>query len=65
MNRLTIDESDIDDEAALALGQCSHKLQHLVLRRCNLTTIGWKSVFSGVDNIEEKASVFELMFSFV
>ena len=62
MNQLSIIASDIDDEAALALGQCSHKIQHLYLSGCNLTTIGWTSVFSAVAKMEEKASVVELMF---
>ena len=56
MNQLTIDNSFIDDEAALALGQCSHKIQLLDFLRCNLTTIGWTSVFSAVANMENKAS---------
>ena len=65
MNQLRIVGSHIDDEAALALGQCSHKIQRLFLIGCSLTTIGWTSVFSAVANMEEKASFVELMFPFV
>ena len=56
MEELSLYSCEISDDATLALAQCSHNIQRLQLNDCNLTTIGWKSVFDGVADMNEKVN---------
>ena len=56
MNKLNLECKEIDDEAAISLAQCSHNIEHLSLKDCSLTAIGWKTVFSGLANTNEKVT---------
>ena len=60
MKKLQLYDITIDDESALALSQCCHKVEHLIMKNCNLTTIGWKTVFDGIANIQDKV-IFDLV----
>ena len=65
MKKLDLDSNEINDEAAVALAQSSHKIQSLRLWKCSLSTIGWKSIFSGIAKLDEKVILVRLLFSFV
>ena len=65
MEDLELSRNEISDEAAVVLAQSSHKIQILGLWNCSLTTIGWKSVFSGIAKLDEKVILVRLLFSFV
>ena len=57
MKVLNIRENKINDEVADALAQSIPKIQTLGLMECSLTTIGWKSVFSGIAKLDEKVLI--------
>lgn len=61
MEELKLIENEMSDDATLALGQCSHNIQRLVLDNCRLMTIGWKKFFLEVANMNEKVIVVEFL----
>ena len=58
MEELKLNHCEISDDVALGLSQCTHNTKRLVLNNCRLTTIGWKRVFGGVTNMNEKVNHF-------
>ena len=63
MEELFLQNCEISDDATLALVECSHNIQRLKLEDCELTTIGWKRVFDGVANMNEKVNGVKTCFS--
>ena len=63
MEELDLVDCEISDDATLALAQCSNNIQRLNLKDCKLTTIGWKRVFDGVANMNEKVNGVKTCFS--
>ena len=61
MKHFSLVGNEISDETAVALAQCSHKIQSLDLRKCSLTTIGWKSVFTGIAKLDEKVILVRVL----
>ena len=61
MEKLSLDEIHLNDKAALALSQCSHKLQRLKMFGCSLTPIGWTTLFGGLTVMQDKVIRFEIL----
>ena len=57
MEDLKLEDCDIGDNVAFALRHCTHNIQRLSLYNCELTAIGWKTVFGEVSNMNEKVIV--------
>lgn len=54
---LDFKRTEISYEGALALAQCRHKIHYFHLKKCSLTTIGWKTVLCGVSNMNNNVNL--------
>ena len=61
MEKLSLRKIDLNDEAALALSQCSHKLQRFEMFKCSLTPIGWTTLFGGLTVMQDKVTCLEFL----